>query len=913
MRRSLACCVIALLPLPALAQPTGLTVPIGFEVTEYADSKLANDIYCMTVDPQGRIVVAGRGYIRVLVDDDGDGKANRAIELAAEPKDGAMGLLFEGDTLYVTGDGGLQQFDVKDAKAIGPPQLIRKMKTGGEHTTHAIRRGPDGWLYVLCGNNAGIDRSFAQTPASPVKEPIAGCVLRFSPDLKQSEIVAHGFRNPYSMDFTLGGELVTFDSDNERCVSLPWYEPTRFYRVIAGGFYGWLNPQRASFWRMPRYFFDVVPPIATLGRGSPTGVVCYKHKQFPKAYRGGLFLCDWTFGRIYFAHAPESTLVRQRPSIFLSTTGASGFAPTGAVVHPETGDLFVCTGGRGTRGAVYRIRFPKGIEEAKAGGALKVPMRELDIIPYMAPSQRSLDVDLTGSAAVLKEAEQMIFAPKVKKELPEVVRLRGIRMLQRYLGDIGAPRHIGTIWEGYTPRKEGMTIPFAARLAAAFSMSDSDIDTELARTLAMQGYGDEKFREQVLAHLRKPTRGPIEDIHYLAVFARLPGERNAMATTTVAEAMLNLDRRIVERKLKRDTNWPLRVRELYAGLAEKDGKLHEAIIGHPQFGRPDHALFAQAPGFPRQRAAEVFLDRVQHDKDYALSAAVVEILGDLPAERVVPAMRKLWGQTGQDAAMLPLLARLPVAADRGKFIDGLASAQPATLRACVEALDQLKSKDDGREALGLLLALKRLPDNQKALRGDVLRRLQQLSVQKLDAGDPAWLAWFGKEYPRLAARLANPDGVDVGAWEKRFANLDWPAGSAASGQKVFQKASCASCHSGSQALGPDLTGVTNRFSRADLFTAIVQPSRDVPARYQATVVETADGKVYQGLVIYDAVDSLLLQTGPTAMVRLDGQAVVSRRVAAISPMPSGLLDTLSDQEVVDLYAYLRTLGQPGKQ
>jgi hypothetical protein len=36
------------------------------------------------------------------------------------------------------------------------------MKTGGEHSAHAIRRGPDGWLYVLCGNNAGIDATYAK-------------------------------------------------------------------------------------------------------------------------------------------------------------------------------------------------------------------------------------------------------------------------------------------------------------------------------------------------------------------------------------------------------------------------------------------------------------------------------------------------------------------------------------------------------------------------------------------------------------------------------------------------------------------------------------------------------------------------------------------------------------------------------
>ena len=75
----------------------------------------------------------------------------------------------------------------------------------------------------------------------------------------------------------------------------------RVLALAVGGFYGWLAPQRADFWRLPPYFIDVMPPLAYLGRGSPTGVVCYRHSQFPRAYRGGMFLCDWTFGKVYFA------------------------------------------------------------------------------------------------------------------------------------------------------------------------------------------------------------------------------------------------------------------------------------------------------------------------------------------------------------------------------------------------------------------------------------------------------------------------------------------------------------------------------------------------------------------------------------------------------------------------------------
>src|SRR5262249_16095888 len=79
-----------------LAAPAslGLRVPPGFDVTEYADSKLANDIYCLTIDPRGRVVLSGRGYIRILVDDDGDGRADRAIDFADGPADGAQGMLW---------------------------------------------------------------------------------------------------------------------------------------------------------------------------------------------------------------------------------------------------------------------------------------------------------------------------------------------------------------------------------------------------------------------------------------------------------------------------------------------------------------------------------------------------------------------------------------------------------------------------------------------------------------------------------------------------------------------------------------------------------------------------------------------------------------------------------------------------
>jgi hypothetical protein len=333
----------------------GLHAPPGFEVTEYAGSELANDITCMTIDPKGRLVVAGPGYIRVLLDEK-DGRATRAVDVTRDVKQHAMGLLWEGDTLLAVVDNALLRFRIgpDGSTATGPPEVIRKIRATSDHHAHCLRRGADGWLYLIAGDSTGIDASYATTPTSPtspIREPVAGCLVRFAPDFKRSEIVADGFRNPYSFDFDTAGNVWTFDADNERCVSLPWYEYTRVYRVVFGGHHGWRAHQLSDTWRSPPYFVDVVAPIATCGRGSPTGVVWHKHTAWPESQRG-LLLADWTFGKIWRLRPKD-----MKPEPFITADGDHGFAPTALAVHPTTGDLFISIGGRGTRGAVYRVRW----------------------------------------------------------------------------------------------------------------------------------------------------------------------------------------------------------------------------------------------------------------------------------------------------------------------------------------------------------------------------------------------------------------------------------------------------------------------------------------------------------------------------------------------------------------------------
>jgi putative heme-binding domain-containing protein len=906
--------VLLMLALPASADPNtavGLRVPPGFTVTEFAGDELAHDCYTLTINPKGQVVVAGRGYIRTLIDDDGDGKADRAIEVADNPKDGAMGLLWEGDTLWAVGDGGLRRFKIgPDGKAVDPSELVYKLKTGGEHDAHALRRGPDGWLYWLCGNDAGVGAKEAG-PESMVYEPVAGAVLRFSPDMSRRDVFADGFRNAYDFDFTSEGKLFTFDSDNERCVGLPWYEGCRLYHVVPGGHYGWRAPQRGTFWRMPPHFRDVIAPVADLGRGSPTGVACYRHRQFPEKYRGGLFLGDWTFGRIYYAEltrsgdpittAAEGATIQHTPDkysakveTFLESVGDNGFAPTGLAVHPTTGDLYVSIGGRGTRGAVYRVRYESGLKDA--AGFTTPPLPHKD--PPLPLAERH------GSRAHMPTE-----MPARSSEMHRQSLLYTIRQWERKAGDIGAKAEMGTVFEGYTvPSPEVIPAWFVANMGFSFrrNLPPGADNLEQARLFAIVADGDpERFRS-VVARLT-PTSDPLDDTHYLIVLARMTAPRTPDITAAIADALLGLDRKLADRRIARDTNWPLRMAELHAELARKDPQLNAALVAHAELTRPNNVVFTRCPGFDRRRAAERFLGHARQGGGFPWSPELVLLMGELPAETARPLLLTLWDRGGFEDAILPLLARDPQPADHDKFLAGLRS--PQRIARCLDALDKLPTAADATELLPLVRALRSLGESKGELtvRDHVGRRLQKLTGQTIGPDKTGWSNWLTRAHPDLAAKLGGPDGVDVVAWQKRLAAVDWTTGDPIRGKATYAKASCAGCHSGGSAVGPDLRGVGGRFGRDDLLTAIIQPSKDIAARYRTVQIATTDGKTYQGLIVYEAVDGLILQTGPATSVRIGGAQIESRGFSDTSLMPAGLMDKLADAEIADLLAYLKAL------
>ena len=368
LREWITCCLIVGLLLTACF--TGITnrvlgdedppfsVPDGFLVQKVANDSMVHDCFCMTLDGLGRPVVSGPGYIRTLVDDDGDGKFDRSFLWSDLPKQGAQGLWSEGRRLYYVSDGGLWLSEDTDGDLIADPnpKRVLELPTGDEHFAHAIRRGPDGYWYLIAGNFARDISKIQNDPISPVPRARSGTVWRISPDFSKRGVWAHGMRNCYDFDFMPDGQIVTFDSDCEREATLPWYRPTRVMVLGPGSDAGWCG----QAWKDEDHRITMPLVLAQLGRGSPTGVAVYQHRAFPKKYHDAVFVLDWTFGRVIAVY-PSSNLEESKripnkvpAEVFMQPSGTTGFAPTDICVGAD-GSLLICVGGRGTTGAVYRV------------------------------------------------------------------------------------------------------------------------------------------------------------------------------------------------------------------------------------------------------------------------------------------------------------------------------------------------------------------------------------------------------------------------------------------------------------------------------------------------------------------------------------------------------------------------------
>jgi putative heme-binding domain-containing protein len=143
--------------------------------------------------------------------------------------------------------------------------------------------------------------------------------------------------------------------------------------------------------------------------------------------------------------------------------------------------------------------------------------------------------------------------------------------------------------------------------------------------------------------------------------------------------------------------------------------------------------------------------------------------------------------------------------------------------------------------------------------------------------------------------------------------LDRPA-DASNGKHVFA-ARCATCHTfdgTGAAVGPDLSGIRNQPADAILLHTLA-PDYEITPGYQAYVVETRDGRTLTGRLESEAPNSVTLRNASAESHVVLRSQIVSMAASTSSLMPGDLELTMSEQDLADLIAYLKTSAQTQKR
>jgi putative heme-binding domain-containing protein len=201
---------------------------------------------------------------------------------------------------------------------------------------------------------------------------------------------------------------------------------------------------------------------------------------------------------------------------------------------------------------------------------------------------------------------------------------------------------------------------------------------------------------------------------------------------------------------------------------------------------------------------------------------------------------------------------------------------------------------------------------------EYLRQIRQDAIQRLSPGTRA----------TLGDLLVEPAPVDPYAGMKaRPFVKEWTVGELLPvagtglrgrdlerGRRVYGEAMCGRCHRFNRVggmTGPDLTGVGSRFDTRALLEAILEPSKVISDQYSTVEITTRDGDTQTGRIGDMNDESLLLLVDlidPASFRRIPHQDVLEIVPSSLSMMPTGLLDHFTQDEILDLLAYLRSPG-----
>ena len=881
----------------------------------------------------------GRDRISIHEDTDGDGVYDKhktfvdGLNLATSFVQGRGGL-------WVTNPPYLLFYPDKDGDDVpdGDPEV--HLEGFGMEDSHSVinslRFGPDGWLYGAQGSTVSGNIKRPGSKDEPIRT-MGQLIWRYHPELHRYEVFAEGGGNTFGVEINEKGEI--FSGHNGGDTRGFHYEQGGYSRKGFGKHGPLSNPYAFGYFENMKH--HSVPRFTH-------NFVIYEENVLPDEYRGRLFGIEPLQGQVVMSDfQPDQSSFQTRDISRVVKTSDQWFRPVDIKTGPD-GCIYVADmyeqridhsshyAGRidRTNGRIYRLK-PKDLPKAKS-------------FDYGKLKSSELQAQLNHAGKWHRQTAQRLIADRHDERtqgslLEQTMKAGGQKALELlwalHAAGGGTDNDVAGTLLGH---QDQFVRAWTVRLLCDHYQVEPAIARALADLAAKEPYIE--VRKQLASSARRlPARDALpiirnllnydedsKDLHqplmlWWAIEAKasdgsraeildlLFADKDVWNTAIVKEHLI--DRMMKRYALAGSREELIAAAELLNASPDKASTelllkgFEEAYKGRSLAGLPDQLVAAIA-------------------KSGGGSTALKLRQGDAAAiKTTVTAVETGQGSAADRLQYLQIFGEIR----RPEFIPVLLKVVDSEKNAGLvsAALTALQAFDDLRVGQSVVKSLKGIPGDARLVAETLLGSRPVWAIELLEAvdsgelkpedvSDTALRKILLHDNSRIGELVEKHWGSVAGATteemrkevERLMTIAEAASGNPKTG-KILYMENCGKCHTlfteGGK-VGPDLTSF-KRDNLERVMINVVNPSLEIREGFENYIIVTTDGRVVNGFLA-DKDNQVVVLRG------VDGQNLIFRRdeiedMRAIkrSVMPEGTVKKLTDQQIRDLFAYLRA-SQP---